>query len=658
MTAPTRRPPLRPTWAWILAAGLGCGGPDPWTTVRAVARGELDAAEALQEVEAAELAGLRGPAGDWAAAKAEAAAQAAVEPEALARAAEAALAAGEPGSAALQVALGLRAYPGSPALVASRAAIEAAPLSASTAAIVQNLLAEAYPEDPAQAAAHRGKAAAAARRAERPEEAAARLDQARPEAIGPLLAQIDAELWQAPDWARFVEAADAALVDVGAAVPPRAAGPAGLADAQARADAIAAAAQAAGQPPMRWLGPWVEAGLSAIDPFGRVIWPAGLVAWTEHHAGEAVGLGLRLRMDGERLLVSPVPGGPAWAAGVGQDEELLWMRDPTGELRFADQPVADRGPLAEAAQRGPAGGRLELGLRRSGVERVVAVSRGPVRAETVAGWAWTAAGPSPWLAEAEGIAYVRISSMKPTTEADFDALMEPALDAARGLVLDLRGNGGGDVNAAAQLADRFIAEGLLVGTAGRAPPAAGPLVDPATGAALAPWNAAVRGHALEGLPVVVLVDADTASAAEVLAGALQQRAGAIVVGAPTWGKGAAQRLISDPGGRFALQLTNLIWTLPDGRRLSRDGAGGGGLDPDVRVVQGPGGQACADLAARRRSEPSQGPDGRPWVSEWAPTGWRGSPGAVVCPEPALIDAPLAAARLVLSAQLVLAPAAP
>jgi hypothetical protein len=129
MTAPARRPTLHPTLAWVLAAGLGCGGPDPWQAMRAVARGELNDAAALQRVEAAELAVLRGPAGDWAAAQAEAAAQANVEPEALARAADAALAAGDAEGAALRVALGLRAYagaraggrPGSFAATATRA---------------------------------------------------------------------------------------------------------------------------------------------------------------------------------------------------------------------------------------------------------------------------------------------------------------------------------------------------------------------------------------------------------------------------------------------------------------------------------------------------------------------------------------------------------
>lgn len=636
---------LRPAASLLL---LGCAA-DPWPAAREAARGELRGAARLSAAEAPGLQATAAHARAWRAAEAQRAALAQAEPAALAEGVAAARTAGDLHGAALQLALGLRAYPGAEALRAERAALEASPMPAAARAEVEALLAEAYPEDPERAAVHRARAASAARRALLPEAADAALAQATPEAVGPLLAQIEAELWEAPDWGRFVAAADAALLELGG--PPAAAPPAGgLPGAVARADAVAAAATAAGLPPMRWLAPWVEAGLGAVDPYGRVIWPAGVSAWRDHHAGEVVGLGLQLRLEGEELRVSPLPGGPAWAAGVGQDEALLWMRDPTGELRFDAVPLEQRGPLAEAAQRGPVGSGVELGLRGAAGERSLALQRAAVPVATVSGGSWPEAGPSPWLIEAEGLAYVRVASMKPTTEAAFDALIEPALGLARGLVLDLRGNGGGDVNAAAQLADRFIAEGLLVDTAGRAPPAAGPLVDPETGAALAPWNAAVPGHALEGLPVVVLVDADTASAAEVLAGALQQRAGALIVGAPTWGKGAAQRLISDPEGRFALQLTNLIWTLPDGRRLLRDGAGGGGLQPDLRVVAGPAAQACADAAARRRAAPSVGPDGRPWSADWGAEGRRAAPGAAACPEPPVADAALAAALLVLSAQ--------
>ena len=83
---------------------------------------------------------------------------------------------------------------------------------------------------------------------------------------------------------------------------------------------------------------------------------------------------------------------------------------------------------------------------------------------------------------------------------------------------------------------------------GRVEPDTGPDIDPETGRKLIPWNHAVPGHALEGVPVVVLVDAETASAAEILAGLLQERAGAVVLGAPTWGKGLAQALRAEPAG--------------------------------------------------------------------------------------------------------------
>jgi carboxyl-terminal processing protease len=296
--------------------------------------------------------------------------------------------------------------------------------------------------------------------------------------------------------------------------------------------------------------------------------------------------------------------------------------------------------LAEAGMRGPAGSALTLALRRGGAPLTLRFPRGEVVVPTVSGAARGPAGPDLWLSAEDGLGYVKISAFKPTSLAAFDALALPAAPQLRGLVLDLRGNGGGDVNAAVQIADRFIAEGPLVQAVGQRPPPAGPLTDPATGAPLTPWDQAVAGDALEGLPLVVLVDADSASAAEVLAGALQQRAGAVVVGGPTFGKGAAQRLYTDPDARFALQYTNLLWALPDGRRLHRAGAGGG-LLPDLRLVQGPAAQACADAAARRRAEPVAHPDGAPFRS-----------GVEPCADPALVDAPLLAAELIVLAQQI------
>src|SRR5690606_2525549 len=115
----------------------------------------------------------------------------------------------------------------------------------------------------------------------------------------------------------------------------------------------------------------------------------------------------------------------------------------------------------------------------------------------------------------------------------------------------------------------------------------------------------------ESIPLVVLVDRDTSSAAEILAGALQERARAVVVGAPTWGKGLSQALRAAPGGGYALQVTNLVWTLPSGRQLSHELEGGGGIRPDLHVELGPAERYLVAQLTSRRTALRTHADGTP-----------------------------------------------
>jgi carboxyl-terminal processing protease len=198
-----------------------------------------------------------------------------------------------------------------------------------------------------------------------------------------------------------------------------------------------------------------------------------------------------------------------------------------------------------------------------------------------------------------------------------------------------------------QIADRFVADGRLAELAGRVLPETGPDVDPVSGEPLAAWNEAIPGHAREGVPVAVLVDADTASAAEVLAGALQERAGALVVGEPTWGKGRAQALRTDLEHGYGVQFTNVVWALPSGRQLARGEPGGGGIAADVPVVLTPAERYQVDRAARQRGALRVHADGTPWL--WQDPGRRDD-------LPALSDDPVArTAQLVLAARLLEGP---
>jgi carboxyl-terminal processing protease len=277
--------------------------------------------------------------------------------------------------------------------------------------------------------------------------------------------------------------------------------------------------------------------------------------------------------------------------------------------------AGDRLAAANKALRGPAGSTVTIALHRAEQGPYeLTLTRAGMLVETVRGFERRDDNSyDPWLDEDDGLVYVRIDEFKPSTEAAFDALTLPVSDRVRGVVIDLRGNPGGDINSAVQIADRFVAHGALIRVSGRVMPETGPDFDPKTGERLADWNEGAPGHALEGVPSVVLVDTGTASAAELLAGALQARAGAWIVGAPTWGKGRTQALRAEPEHGYAVQYTNLVWSLPGGRALARDL--GGGIEPDVHLAMSIGERYLARRLDQRRTAVRHHADGTPMSPE-------------------------------------------
>jgi carboxyl-terminal processing protease len=464
-----------------------------------------------------------------------------------------------------------------------------------------------------------------------------------------MLERIDREYYVEPDWQTATQAGRRQLgwlVELGLASGP-ALPPAQGDPVQALDTALAWGVQAQLEPETV-IAEWMHGTLAALDPWTRAVWPAELASWQQEHAGVYHGVGLELRAGsrGEVLVARPLLSSPAWSSGIHQGDRV----ERIDGLTLAEI-EGDRLAAAERALQGAAGSTVTLLMHRSGREPFeVTLTRAPIVVETVSGYqrrddaTW-----DPWLDEDDGLAYVRIDAFKPTTLAAFDALTLPVSERLRGVVIDLRGNPGGDIESAVEIADRFVARGWLIRVDGRVMPETTPSVATPEGVELAEWNEAAPGHRLEGVPVVVLVDTGTASAAELLAGALQARAGAWVVGAPTWGKGRTQALRADPEQGWAVQYTNLVWTLPGGQALDRDL--GGGIRPDVHLAMSVGEQYLARRLAHQRAAVHQHADGAPL--SWPELGRRYD-----LPE-LEADPGILAAELVLRARLSrLAPAPP
>jgi carboxyl-terminal processing protease len=310
--------------------------------------------------------------------------------------------------------------------------------------------------------------------------------------------------------------------------------------------------------------------LQELDPHSEYLDEREVAELTEETQGAYAGIGMevQLREDGRIEVVAPFDDTPAARAGILAGDIL---RAIDGE------PVALGTPLREvvSALRGRAGTRVGLTLEREGhgATLMMTLRRERIRVVSVR---------SELLPSGHG--YVRISNFQTDTARDvrrqLQRMQQRAGAPLPGLVIDLRSNPGGLVNAAVEVADLLVEKGLLVSIRGRLP-------DTRLNFDATP------GDVLDGAPVAVLVDGGTASAAEILAAALQDLGRARVIGLPTFGKGSVQTLLPLDNGH-AIKLTTARYYTPHGRAIEN-----GGLKPDQRLrrVAPPGRGAMADDVA-------------------------------------------------------------
>jgi len=287
-----------------------------------------------------------------------------------------------------------------------------------------------------------------------------------------------------------------------------------------------------------------------LDPHSAYLEKSDAQAFDEETNGAYAGIGVEVQVqpDGMIKVIAPIDDTPAARAGI-KSGDIITAVD--GKPLSGDTDDS-QGPL-----RGPAGTRLTLTLEREGVAKPfdVSLQRESIRVQSVRGR----------MLE-PGLGYIRVAAFQADTASDFEHQLDVLQGAngarLRGLVLDLRSNPGGLLTSAVQIADDLLDGGKIVSTRGRIP-----VSDTVF--------SATPGDRLHGAPLVVLVDAGSASAAEVLAGALADNHRARIVGSRTFGKGSVQTLLPLENGD-SVKLTTARYYTPSGKSIQARG-----IIPDV-----------------------------------------------------------------------------
>ena len=296
----------------------------------------------------------------------------------------------------------------------------------------------------------------------------------------------------------------------------------------------------------------IEGMLSGLDPHSAYLDEDDYRDLRVGTSGEFGGLGIEVGMEnGFVKVIAPIDDTPAQRAGV-QSGDLI--------IRLDDQPVKGM-TLDEAIKlmRGKPGTELRLTIVREGQDKpiVITVVRDVIKTVSV----------KHRMLE-PGFGYVRVSQFQARSPEDMlaaiGALKRQSGGALKGLVLDLRNNPGGVLNAAVAISDAFLTSGTIVYTEGR-------IKDSQLKFKAAPDDV------LEGAPVVVLVNGGSASASEIVAGALQDHKRAVIMGQQTFGKGSVQTIVP-VNQRTAVKLTTARYFTPSGRSIQAEG-----IVPDIKL---------------------------------------------------------------------------
>lgn len=298
----------------------------------------------------------------------------------------------------------------------------------------------------------------------------------------------------------------------------------------------------------------IKGMLRELDPHTNFMSPDIFKDFENETSGEFGGLGIEISVqNGILTIISPIEDAPAWEAGIKAGDKVIAV----------DGTTTKGVSLVEASQlmRGKKGTKVILRVIRDGEEkpRDITVVRGSVKIKSVK---YTDLG--------DGFAYVKITSFIENTSKDLNKIIEKHKqehnNQIAGLLIDLRRNPGGLLDQAVKVSDMFLKEGTIVSTIGRDPNAK----EVAMASKKGPYT---------DFPIVILVNEYTASASEIVSGALQDNKRALIVGQRTFGKGSVQSVIK-LGDGSGLKLTVARYYTPSGVSIQAEG-----IHPDIEIEE-------------------------------------------------------------------------
>lgn len=298
----------------------------------------------------------------------------------------------------------------------------------------------------------------------------------------------------------------------------------------------------------------IEEMVASLDPHSRLLPPEAYEELRIDTRGEFGGIGIVLSMEDDKLtVISPIEGTPAFEAGV----------EPGDVIVAVDGETTEGMALWEAVQkmRGPKGEPVRISVVREG-------ETDPIEFSLVRDIIPIVSVKSSVIEP--GYGYVRITNFQNETVADLKEAVDELEDKGgrlKGLVLDLRDNPGGLLNEAVGVSDYFLDEGVIVSVKGRLPEQT------------QEYKAHSSWWKKRDYPLVVLINGGSASASEIVAGAIQDQKRGTILGTPSFGKGSVQTVEPLRDG-YALKYTIFRYYTPNGRAIQNHG-----IEPDIRVNQ-------------------------------------------------------------------------